>query len=1486
MANRSPDELERSETIASLEKTQATLQETFATGRVPVEKEIEIRTQIADFLLRSFDQLQHQKFIYDAIQHVETALRRAPRTSPNYPKYLNSLSQARTSEYLMTGSRHALDLAVQAGRQAAELASSSDLRNRDFEAYVDIANTLGFALSRRHALSLNIEDLDEAIVYTRMVYDGAAKGSDRHFAGLNNLVSQLNRRIEQIHNDDLEREAEGLMNELATSTQLGTLQHGIAIGQLGIMTSKKFNRTGSLEDLDKAIEQCKTGLEALPQNHEVRIDMLSIIVNLYGSRRTRKKEAADLERLVYYSRLLLEASPVGHQSHGPRLLEHARRVKEYIADANSPEELEIAIGRIQKHLSSTPSPFPQKEECQVILSDLLGMRYTISTTIEDLIALADYLEEMVSERNARIEKPGSSERPISTTWLWDLKRPLRLIAKAPIESQMKSLAEEELAGVFLSLHDPQKSALVALNELYKDYGLRLDVIADAVRDQRVLTEEEINLLTEKLRSEKAASAKSRSNWRGLGNGEYETEFGLRKLAMDDETGDIIFEFNKDMMSEILGYDPDEPHPLSKEEFVIRESRIEQRAIEKARSAGRHPNLDLCRMCRDIARPLKPIEDGFQLTAKDIYLPFGNFSQLFCRKHCVICRLIFSAITTDTEELHPQLAAIDQEVQGTRLTTGILSTGEKVVRVEYGLKHVGEIRLLTSQNHSHAMRQSWEGVDHNSLKETIRKREGPIYSRDGQQVNISLIKRWLNDCDHNHGSVCNSARLYTSGDEDMAMVFIDVVDNRLTPATSREKYFALSYVWGRVDMFNTTKANYQKRQEPQALSTVPFPKTIRDAIQLVKSLGERFLWVDAICMVQDDKEQMAKDVPKMNIVYGQAFATIVALHGESADAGLPGVSPGTRLPQHIETLYVSGKSPDLDHDPQDDKSEAICLVATPRPLSLELNISKWNTRGWIFQERLLSRRCLYFSSDAVYFQCAEKTLSETGVNEEYPSYMLDKVPMKRKITSLRAARDNPLDIMNSLQDMTSKERTSKAFGIYKELVRSYSRREFSFKSDVINGFAGVFAVLEKYFQSETYGGLPAGALAHALLWTQAGRIPRRGMRLPTPSDMSMGKPDTKFPSWSWAGWDGPVEYRLFSEIEGNVQLPTPLFKVYHMGKGSPPQAIAVDENSTSWKGAETAGGKALSPSRPTTSGEPDTKEDGYDGGVDIKHTNAEMKTVDSSLSESVGVGLQREQDSELSETHASSRATTPVNPQNDHSDAHNGNPSKGIAHNTHAPSLKGKETSIGRGDHKGTDPSTSPATGQPIEPQNLTVAKLVPDPSRGSTWIIGPPQPQEPWDPPLDANILSFSAPAVSCSAFVISPEKEYLVDQPHIHNQGKQAIRRIYDHQGNHCGLWWEQAGYGYVGLGMNAEAEGRIRMVGISTYGDVYHRREGPSRVEGEIRLFDGESFPETGRGSGLVNVLVVEELKGIGYRCTVAVVHVKAWNAARPKKEHLQLA
>ncbi|XXH01246.1 hypothetical protein Hte_007600 [Hypoxylon texense] len=1414
MANRSSDEVERFAAIASLNRMQDIMRQTLAGGKVPVAEEIRLRVKVAEMLSKS-SELRHPQFLHDAVEHLEIVLRKASHTSPDYPKYLNLMSQARTSEFMAVGSLRALDMAVEAAREALELAMERDFQTHDSETQSSIATNLAFALSRRHASLGNLDDLNEAIVWTRMVYEGAAKGSDLRFMSLNNLVSQLRRRIEQVYDDDLAEEAEALLNQLATSTTPGTLQNGIATGQLGFITFKKFKTTNSLEDLDKALEYCKMGLESLPASHELRVDMLITIVDLYSSRRSLKKDFLDLKYLVHYSELLFEALPSGHRFRGKHVLEHAQRVKEYVESACSLDEIDNGIRQINKQLSTMPAQFPRKNKCQIILTDLLGMRYTRTSDMQDLIALVDYFGAMVSEQNAIAGKPGSSEPLVSADWVWVLKADLCMIRQ---ENILLDLAQEEVATKFLSLYEPEKPAILVLDEFYEKHSAYLHTMANGTKALLRLSDAEVSTNMETRENEGEASNSTNARPSISGNREYEA-FGKRKLAIDSETGDIIWEFDRNMLNEVLGYDPNESSsPLSKEEFAIRESRAEQRAIEKAQSEGRHPNLHLCRMCRDIAKPLRQTQDGYLLTAEDIYLPFGNFHQLLFRRHCVICRLIFSAITTETEELHPRLAAIDREVQGTSLTTGTLSTGEKVMRIEYGLKHVGDIRLVTPQNCRQAVRQAREVTGQTSLEEAIKARTGPVFSRVGQQLDPSLIRSWLDDCDRNHGSSCNSARVH-AGEDEIPMLFIDVVvtrhdpygllnkefhvvENCLVAATSREKYFALSYVWGQVEMFKTMKDNCQLRQKPQALSTIAFPQTIKDAMQLVESLGERFLWVDAICMVQDDREQMDRDIPKMNIVYGRAFATIVALYGDSADAGLPGVSPGTRPPQLVEYLRVSSELPDLDYDPRNDRDEAISLTVTPRPLELELDTAKWNTRGWVFQERLLSRRCLYFSPSAIYFQCASKTLSEYGSNEEYTPMMLDTVPRKPRVSSKIAARDNALDLMNLLQEVTSEdERVIKAFGIYKDMVESYTRREFSFKSDILDGFAGVFAVLEKQFRSKTYSGLPAAVLAHALLWAPAGRLPRRGMRLPTPSDLSMGKPDMKFPSWSWAGWDGPVEYRLFKEVEGGLRLPAPLFTNHRRGNTS--ATNTVNKSNVSQASTETSGNQAL------------------DTDTHVKPDSA-------------------------------------------------GLPGK---------SIQDKQTSSSKGKERASN-----------DESKAIPVKLLADPSRGTTWTVGPPQPSEPWGPPLESNILSFAAPVVPISAFRISPEKEYLIQQHHIHTQGRQAVRRIYDRRGNHCGLWWEQAGYGYVGLSLDPQAETQIRMVGISAHRHIDRRLEGPSRVEGEIKFFDDKFFRAVGRNSGLVNVLVVwadlENPDAVGYRVTIAVVHVEAWERAGPRELDLRLA
>jgi hypothetical protein len=73
-----------------------------------------------------------------------------------------------------------------------------------------------------------------------------------------------------------------------------------------------------------------------------------------------------------------------------------------------------------------------------------------------------------------------------------------------------------------------------------------------------------------------------------------------------------------------------------------------------------------------------------------------------------------------------------------------------------------------------------------------------------------------------------------------------------------------------------------------------PKTIRDAIDLVRALKERYLWVDALCLVQNDQADMQKGIDIMDIIYERAVMTIVAASGDSANSGLPGVHRGSRF----------------------------------------------------------------------------------------------------------------------------------------------------------------------------------------------------------------------------------------------------------------------------------------------------------------------------------------------------------------------------------------------------------------------------------------------------------------------------------------------------------------------------------------------------------------------------------------------------------------
>jgi len=107
------------------------------------------------------------------------------------------------------------------------------------------------------------------------------------------------------------------------------------------------------------------------------------------------------------------------------------------------------------------------------------------------------------------------------------------------------------------------------------------------------------------------------------------------------------------------------------------------------------------------------------------------------------------------------------------------------------------------------------------------------------------------------------------------------------------------------------ANVVELQQPGSLATKsqPLPQTIEDALELASMLDLEYVWVDALCIIQDDPEDQGYQIGKMATIYSSAFLTIIAASGSHSDAGLPGLRPHTRFYTQKEVIVI----PPSEHD---------------------------------------------------------------------------------------------------------------------------------------------------------------------------------------------------------------------------------------------------------------------------------------------------------------------------------------------------------------------------------------------------------------------------------------------------------------------------------------------------------------------------------------------------------------------------------------------
>lgn len=379
----------------------------------------------------------------------------------------------------------------------------------------------------------------------------------------------------------------------------------------------------------------------------------------------------------------------------------------------------------------------------------------------------------------------------------------------------------------------------------------------------------------------------------------------------------------------------------------------------------------------------------------------------------------------------------------------------------------------------------------------------------EKFDYQRARLWLTDCEQNHGQSCKHTPRVIDG-----MKLIDCKSLQIVKAEPCMKWVALSYVWGH---------DSRKRQEPAVLGANPstgpphlpsaVSNAVRDAIDVTSQLGFQYLWVDRYCIDQQDATEMAAQIQIMGLIYRGAEVTIVAAAGKDESCGLPGVGTTPRIKQNIINL-----------------GSCTILATSQDPSSFIRKKSRWCTRGWTFQEGLLSRRRLLFTGHQTIFECNTTSWMEAVGGLEF----IDdprRIDWGGKASTSIFRRYLPGAPTNDTSNFQVDAELARRYTEWFFIAGQFTKRELSFDSDSLHAFAGIMDFKRRVEPPVlNISGLPyvlsrkAEASQHvethlvvSLCWFHyTGTSARRRLG---------------FPSWTWAGWAGAVRW-MFLPFSGH------------------------------------------------------------------------------------------------------------------------------------------------------------------------------------------------------------------------------------------------------------------------------------------------------------------------------------------------------------------
>ncbi|SCO53270.1 related to tol protein [Fusarium fujikuroi] len=349
-----------------------------------------------------------------------------------------------------------------------------------------------------------------------------------------------------------------------------------------------------------------------------------------------------------------------------------------------------------------------------------------------------------------------------------------------------------------------------------------------------------------------------------------------------------------------------------------------------------------------------------------------------------------------------------------------------------------------------------------------------------EESILWMKSKLESCvSHNH---------FNSNKTFIPDRLLDVRENRLSLVLTKDwqprgaeihRYVALTYCWGPEPharkQLKTTRDNISQHQ--RQIPEFSLPQVIKDAVSVTRALSVPFLWVDALCILQDDVSDWENQCAVMERIYGNAYAAVAATFSDNCEQGFLKKTERILVPfrTHLNDTY------------------AFAIYSPPHLINdaNEVSDSPWARRGWTFQERISSTRILMFSKGDIYVKCKyfnESTGGHRVTHEEY-YIMLDRVTIDSGSTA--ANYQEWSDIIAQIHPR---------------------RHQLTRKTDFLPSIAGIASLFSKRLNDDYAAGLWKNNMHQSLCWA-AGEEDKPShqdllQRLRAPSPYIA-------PSWSWA-----------------------------------------------------------------------------------------------------------------------------------------------------------------------------------------------------------------------------------------------------------------------------------------------------------------------------------------------------------------------------------